>query len=265
MKVGLIGFGSVGQEVARRLSAGAIPGISLVALTARDLEKARVNAQDLAPLVGTQEQVIDRSEVIVECATADAFPSIADAVLRRGRTLFAVSAAGLLKAPGLLELGLRYGGRLHIVSGAIPGMDLVRSAREGTISSVRLTSRLLPDSLLGEAFIKDAGFDLLASKTEAVQVFSGTAAEAAKAFPHHFNVAITLGLGGAGLDATHIDVWSDPRVEGALHEIEIEGLEISATMISRNRPSINPRTSRIVALSVMAALRASMDAIVYGN
>lgn len=265
MRAGVIGYGSVGQAVARRLHDGSIPGVVLSAIASGDLLKAQANAQDLAPLVVTNEEAIERSDVLVECATVDAFPSIANAVLSRGRSLVAVSAAGLLNVTSLVELGLRYGARIQIVSGAIPGMDLIRSAREGKISSVRLTSRLRPDSLLGEAFITETGLDLLASNTEAIQVFTGTAAEAGLSFPRHFNVAITLGLGGIGLERTRVDVWSDPRIDGSIHKIDIEGDEISATMICRNKPSINRRTSSIVALSVMAALRTSIGTIVYGN
>ena len=52
MRVGLAGFGTAGQEVARRLAAGAIPGIRLTAVTARDLDKARANAARLDPAPG---------------------------------------------------------------------------------------------------------------------------------------------------------------------------------------------------------------------
>jgi hypothetical protein len=49
MRVGLAGFGTAGQEVARRLVAGAIDGLRLSAVTARDLAKARDNAAKLQP------------------------------------------------------------------------------------------------------------------------------------------------------------------------------------------------------------------------
>jgi predicted homoserine dehydrogenase-like protein len=39
MRVGLAGFGTAGQDVARRLVAGAIPAMRLTAITARDLGK----------------------------------------------------------------------------------------------------------------------------------------------------------------------------------------------------------------------------------
>jgi aspartate dehydrogenase len=49
MRVALAGFGTVGQELARRLAGGAIPEMALVAISARDLEKARRNSAHLTP------------------------------------------------------------------------------------------------------------------------------------------------------------------------------------------------------------------------
>ena len=45
MKVGLAGFGNVGKELTRRLNAGALPEVELVAVCARDLDKAKAEAQ----------------------------------------------------------------------------------------------------------------------------------------------------------------------------------------------------------------------------
>lgn len=49
LRVALAGFGNVGQELARRLSAGAIPEARLTAIAARDLDRARVNCAGLEP------------------------------------------------------------------------------------------------------------------------------------------------------------------------------------------------------------------------
>ena len=46
LRVGLAGFGSVGQFLARRLDEGALPQVELTAIAARDLGKAAANAAD---------------------------------------------------------------------------------------------------------------------------------------------------------------------------------------------------------------------------
>jgi Homoserine dehydrogenase, NAD binding domain len=101
MRVGLAGFGTAGQEVARRLVAGAIEGMTLSAVTARDLDKARANAArlDPAPAVVPLAELPAHAEVIAECATAEALPEIVRVCLSAGRTVLVVSAAGLLDMP----------------------------------------------------------------------------------------------------------------------------------------------------------------------
>jgi aspartate dehydrogenase len=266
--VGLAGFGTVGQELARRLTAGAIPEVRLAAVAALDLAKAHTNAAKLAapPQVVPLAELPRHAEIIVECATAMAFPEIARTVLSAGRTLIAVSAGGVPQCPDMVEIARRHGGRIKIASGALPGLDAIRGAKEGAIRSVKLTSQLKPESLAHEDYIRAKGFDFSTPPPAPVKVFEGSAGAAAAAFPRHFNVAITLSLGGIGFDKTQVEVWSNPTVAGAVHQVEVDADDINLTMISRNRPSAtNPRTSRMVAPSIMAALRSLVDPLQVGS
>ena len=268
MKVGLAGFGNVGQDLARRLGAGAIAEAELVAVTARDLDKARRNAGALspAPAVVPLPELPALCDVVVECATAESFPEIARAVVGGGKLLVAVSVGGLPNCPELVELARRHGGRVRVASGAMPGLDIIRSAAEGTIRSVHLKSRIKPGSMAHERYVLDRGFDFERAPPRApVKVFEGTAGAAAAAFPRHFNVAVTLSLGGIGFDRTTVEVWVDPDVPGAIHQVEVDAEDIALTLISRNRPSANPRTSRIVAPSILAALRSLVAPLQVGS
>jgi len=122
--VGLVGFGSVGGYLVGRFNDGALPEAELVAITANDLEGARRRLArypslraDIVPL----QDLIARSDIVVECATADAFPAIARAVLEQGRTLLVLSAAGIVNFPDIVAFAQRHGGRLRLASGALPG------------------------------------------------------------------------------------------------------------------------------------------------
>jgi aspartate dehydrogenase len=86
-------------------------------------------------------------------------------------------------------------------------------------------------------------------------VFSGTAREAAAGFPANVNVAAALSLAGIGPDRTMIDIWADPSVTRNCHVIEVDADSASFTLSIENVPSENPKTGKIVALSVLAALR----------
>jgi aspartate dehydrogenase len=266
--VGLAGFGNVGQELARRLSQGAIPEAGLIAVTARNLDKARVAAEqfDPEPKVVPLDELARLCDVVIECATAEAFPEIARAVVGAGKILIAVSVGGLPNCPELIDLAREHGGRVRVASGALPGLDIIRSAAEGRILSVHLRSRIKPGSMAHEQYVRDRGFDFETAPPSApVKVFEGSAAEAAAAFPRHFNVAVTLSLGGIGLDRTTVEVWVDPDIPGAIHQVEVDAEDIGLTLISRNRPSANPRTSRIVAPSILAALRSLVAPLQVGS
>ncbi len=269
MRVALAGFGNSGQEVARRLTADAIPGVTLTAVTARDLDKARANAAKISPAlkVVTLAELPEHADIVAECAIASALPDILKVCLGAGKTVIVVSAAGLLGMPDAEDFARKSGARLRIANGALPGLDILRAAKEGEIQSVKLTSQIRADSLAHEDYIMSKGFDFAKNPpADPVLVFHGTAGDAARAFPRHFNVAVTLSLAGIGFERTEIEVWARSDLPGAVHMVEIESDNIGLTLISRNRPSpTNPRTSRVVAPSIVAAIRAMVAPLVSGG
>jgi aspartate dehydrogenase len=52
-----------------------------------------------------------------------------------------------------------------------------------------------------------------------------------------------------------MEIWADPSVERNCHSVEVESDSACFTLSIENIPSENPRTGRITALSVLAALR----------
>jgi aspartate dehydrogenase len=268
LKVGIAGFGNVGKEVVRHLNAGVLPEVELVAVAVRDLEKARAQARAFTPppRIVTLPELPQLSDVVVECATAAAFPEIARAVLTAGKFLICVSAGGVPNCPELVDLARQHGGRVRVASGALPGLDMIRCAAEGTLSSVCLQSHIKPESMAHEPYVLDRGYDFTNHPPrEAIKLFEGAAGEAASLFPRHFNVAVSLSLAGIGFSRTRVEIWIDPDIPGTIHEVEAEGEEIALSMTSRNRPSANPRTSRIVAPSIIAALRAMVAPLTAGS
>jgi aspartate dehydrogenase len=268
LRIGLAGFGNVGQDLARRLAEGAIPEAKLVAVSALNLARATMNTASLEPrpLVVPLAELPGLVDVVVECATADSFPEIARATLTAGKLLIAVSAGGVPNCPEMVALARTHGGRVKIASGALPGLDILRCAAEGTIRRVHLRSLIKPGSMAHEKYVLDRGFDFATNPpTAAVKVFEGSAGEAAAAFPRHFNVAVSLSLGGIGFDRTTVEVWVDPDIPGAIHNVEVEADDIGLTMQSRNRPSANPRTSRIVSPSILAAIRSLLSPVIVGS
>lgn len=269
MKVGIAGFGNVAGTVARALVAGKIEGVQLAAVAARDLDKTRKAAAAISPAIKIVPlgELAQHCDLVVECATGAALPDIARAVLPAGKDLICVSAAGFLSIPELADLARKHGAQVQIANGALPGLDILRSAAEGTLHRVHLKNQGLTRSLANEPYVLGQGFDFRTDPPpEAVRVFQGTAREAAANFPRHLNVAVSLSLAGIGFERTTIELWIDPAITGAVNTLEVEGDEVSLTMVGRNIPSAdNPKTSRIVAPSILAALRGRVAPIRVGS
>ncbi|MCC6780554.1 MAG: DUF108 domain-containing protein [Hyphomicrobiales bacterium] len=268
LKVGIAGFGNVGQELTRRLNAGVLPEVELVGVASRDLAKAAEAARAFTPppKVMPLADLAAQCDVVVEAATADSFPEIARGVIGAGKLLICVSAGGVPNCPELQELVEKHGGRMRIASGAFPGFDIIRCAREGNIRSVKLLSRIRPDSMAHEKYVLDRGHDFEARPpTEPIKVFEGSAREAAANFPRHFNVAVSLSLAGIGFERTEVEAWVDPTIPGAIHTVEVDSEDCGLTMTIRNLPSQNRRTSRMVAPSLVGALRALVAPVTVGS
>ena len=128
------------------------------------------------------------------------------------------------------------------------------AAAEGVIHSVRMTTRKPPRGLVGAPYLEQNAISV-EGLTEPKRVFSGTAREAAAGFPANVNVAAALSLAGIGPDRTTIEIWADPSVTRNCHTIEVDSDSARFTLSIENVPSENPKTGRITALSVLAALR----------
>src|SRR5258708_3777809 len=93
LRVGLAGLGAIGMAIARRLEAG-IPGLALTAAAARDnsAAAARLAANAITTRMVAAAALPEHCDVIVECAPAAAFCSIAAPAIEAGRIFVALSA-----------------------------------------------------------------------------------------------------------------------------------------------------------------------------
>lgn len=241
--------------LARKLGAG-LPGLTLACAAAGDRAKAQafLDAEGIACPIVPLNAFPAHADIAVECAPAAIIEDICRPMLEAGKSVIVLSCGALLPRPELLELAKAKGGRIIVPTGALLGLDAVVAAAEGDITSVRMTTRKPPGGLKGAPYLEQHGISV-DGLTEAKRVFSGSAREAAAGFPANVNVAAALSLAGIGPDRTQIDIWADPAVTRNCHDIEVEADSARLRMSIENVPSENPKTGRIVALSVLAALR----------
>jgi aspartate dehydrogenase len=266
LDVGIAGLGAVGLAVAKRLAAG-IEGLRLVAVAVRDVAKARA----ALPGVGVAIKAVTPGElaalcaVIVECLPPKAFASVADPAVAAGRIFMPLSVGQLLDRPDLIETAKRTGARIVVPTGALLGLDAVRAAAEGAIHSARIVTRKPPRGLVGAPYLVERGISLDGLKAP-LKVFEGSAREGARGFPANVNVAAALSLAGIGPDRTALEIWADPGIERNTHRIDVDADAARLSMTIENVPSAeNPRTGRITALSVVAALRGLVAALKVGS
>ena len=256
LRVAVGGFGAIGRQVGRALDRG-IPGLRLVAVSARDRDAAAQHLSDFAqpvPVLALAE-LAELADVVVECAPAAAFPDLAEPVVAAGRKLVTVSCGVLLRRWDLVERAGESGAQIIVPSGALLGLDAVRAAAEGEIYSVRMVTRKPPVSLAGAPYLKEQGISL-DGLTEPSCIFRGTAREGAVGFPANVNVAAALSLAGIGPDRTELEIWADPALTRNTHRIRVEADSARFEMQIENLPTeANPRTGKITALSVIASLR----------
>ena len=254
-RIAIAGLGAIGRMLARRLADG-IPGLTLSAVAARDAGRARawLDAERIAcPVVGL-DAFPEHADLAVECAPAAILESICRPMLEAGKQVMVLSCGALLPRPELIALAKARGGRIIVPTGGLLGLDAVAAAAEGVIHSVRMTTRKPPNGLAGAPYLA-ANHISIDGLNEAKRVFSGTAREAAASFPANVNVVAALALAGIGPERTMIDIWADPAVTRNCHTIEVDADSARFTLSIENVPSENPKTGRIVALSILATLR----------
>jgi aspartate dehydrogenase len=194
------------------------------------------------------------ADLAVECAPASVLERICKPMLEAGKQVMVLSAGALLPRPELIELAKARGGQIIVPTGALLGLDAVTAAAEGRIASVRMITRKPPVGLRGAPYLEANGISV-EGLNAAKQVFCGTAREAAAGFPANVNVAAALSLAGIGPDRTMVEIWADPGIDRNCHAIEVDSDSARFTLTIDNVPSENPKTGRITALSVVAALR----------
>jgi len=265
LKVGLAGLGAVGLGVARRLEMG-IPGLTLAAVAVRDPDKARRNLPDVGgriPILSA-EALAQCCDIVVEGLPPAPFRGVAMSAIDAGRIFMPLSVGQLLENWDLVERAKAAGARILVPTGALLGLDAVRAAAEGTIHSVKMITRKPPSGLEGAPYLVARGMSLEGLK-EPQKIFDGTAREGARGFPANVNVAAALSLAGIGPDKTQLEIWADPALTRNTHRIEVDADTARFAMTIEGVPSENPRTGRIVPLSVIAALRGLVSELKVGT
>jgi len=259
LKIGIIGCGAIGAEICRAVDAGIIEA-KLAAIYDRSAERCEkvLASLKIKPEITSLRELISKSDVVVECASQQAVREFGLEVLKKGKDLMVLSTGALMDKRLLQELvraARENGCRIYVPSGAIAGIDGLKSASMAAINKVVLSTTKNPEGLKGAPFVIEHSIDLSSFRKKTL-LFEGSAEEAVKAFPANVNVAATISLSGIGAKETLVRVFVDPKATKNIHELAVEGDFGKFTCAVENVPSpSNPRTSLLAALSAIATLK----------
>jgi aspartate dehydrogenase len=170
----------------------------------------------------------------------------------------------LLDHPEIMERSRRSGCRLYLPSGAIAGLDGIKSASMGRIAHVTHTTRKPPAGLEGAPYLLDRKISLVGLEKER-EVFSGSAREACRGFPANVNVTAAVSLAGVGPDQTRVRIIAVPGLARNCHDIDVEGEFGRLQVHIENVPSENPKTGKLTAMSIIRAVMDAVDTVRIGN
>ena len=263
--IGIVGCGTIGRALLQEADAGKMP-VPIAGVTSRSEGKAREFLSTLRnppPYLETDE-LVARSSLVVETAGGHVVPELAKLAFGAGKDLMVISVGALLDHPEIIEESRRSGCRLLAPSGAIAGLDGIKSACAGRVDRVTMVSRKPPRALEGAPYVVEHGISLAGLDRE-MELFSGTAREACRGFPANLNVSSAVSLAGVGPDKTMVRILAVPGLERNCHDIQVEGEFGLLTVHIENILTETPRTGRLAALPIIRSVRDAADPVRIGT
>jgi aspartate dehydrogenase len=270
-KVGIIGFGTIGYQIARSIESGYLSLAQLsfiVDLSSERLEVAKKLFTNEKPTMFSDPDLLFDSEsykstqIIVESASGAAVRQYAKQILSDGKYLIIFSVGELVDDTLLKELeseAARHTGVIHIPTGAIAGIDAIRSARNN-LHEITITTTKNPKSLAGAPYFdifEDIHLHELRHRTV---LYDGDVLKAVRLFPSNVNVFAALALATGNIAKIKVKIVADPNIKVNRHEIDVRGdfgvLQIVASNIPHPE---NPRTSTLAVLSAIETVRSACN------
>lgn len=259
MKIGVMGTGNIAQYLLDSINNGRQADGKITAVFGRNRNVGEGLAEEYGIGFFTDLEAFLREplDIIVEAATLDVAADNVKAVLESKKDII-IGSIGAFKDAAFLE-DVRQAARangclVHLPSGAIGGLDLLKSANSMQgLKEVSITTRKSPASLGLEGI------------TEETVLFDGPAGEAIGKFPKNVNVALVLSIAGIGTEKTRVRVIADPDADRNTHQIRASGEFGKMELTIENTPMpANPKTSYLAALSILSVLQGKGDPVVIG-
>lgn len=267
LNIGIVGCGAIGSCLIKVIKENFKGKAKVTAVCDLDRKKAEnaITSFRIKPKVLSLQSLIKASDLIIEAASASISAMVARKALMAGKEVMIMSTGGLLNRDDIFHLANKKKRHLYIPSGAVCGLDGIKSASAGKIQSVALITKKPPEGLEGAPYLVKNNINLNLIKKETV-VFSGSAEEAIMGFPKNINVSSVLSLASLGAKKTKVEIICLPKADVNSHTILAKGDFGELMTQTKNLPSPdNPKTSYLAVLSAAAMLKSILDYVKIGN
>ncbi len=257
-KISILGCGAIGSGIAKAVEQDLKHLCCLTGLY--DINKEKITRlekslnRDNLVRESLEELLLD-CDILVEAVNSSDTHSLIRRSLEAKKDVLTMSVGKLLNAKDLFHLARENRCSLIIPSGAIAGIDAIKSACLVPVEKITLTTRKPISGFSNNSYIKDKGIDLDAIEGERL-IFEGSVDDAVRYFPRNINVAATLALASEAKNKITIRIITSPEYTINSHEIDIKG--DFGHMISRTENVIspdNPKTSYLAVLSAIQTLK----------
>jgi len=248
MKIGLIGFGSIGSFLAKNLGKEIVWVVDSDPAAAGKMKAAGLKCRYYASV----PKKCGGAGLVVEAASQQAVPILLECLPHCDVVAMSVGAFADERLLGRMRRSAeKYGRKIYLPSGAIGGTDAISAV--GSSAGSVLLETIKPPASLGR---KDR---------ERVVIFEGSAREACRLYPKNVNVSAALSLAGIGFERTRVRIVSDPAAAKNTHRITVESDAGRMVLEFENVPSVgNPKTSALAALSALRRIKKIKDALQIG-
>lgn len=259
-KLALFGCGKLNHIVLSAFIDGLLPDYTLVGVYSRTLKKAMTFAESITEYsckaCSSLDELLElQPDYIVEAASPKGMRELALPALKNHSSIVSLSIGALADEAFLekvKETAVQNNVKIHLVSGAIGGFDVLRTATLMGSSTTSIHTEKGPDSLKGTSVYEEGLQD------EKREVFSGNAKEAIALFPTKVNVAVAASLASVGAENVKVTITSIPDYVGDDHRIEIKNNQVHAVIDTYSK------TSQIAGWSVVHTLQNITSPIVFG-
>lgn len=247
-KVGIAGCGAIGSTVANALIEG-IDGLELYAIA----DPSPIQNYDVEHM--SFENLCRSCDLVVEALPPSEVPHLFDQIKNYKNDVIIISSCAFLMFPDMMDIDAKEAGRIYVPSGALAGIDGVKSLKQLGIKKAQIKTIKAPQGFSGAPYVTHNKIPLDGIDVP-TRIFKGNALEAAKGFPANVNVAATLSMAGIGPESTEVEIWADPQSTANTHEILVEGEFSRITSRIENFPDPNnPKSSMLAAASIIAGLK----------